>query len=107
MMKQHFGPVWVIAEQNDCQVEIVSFQLLGKARELADELGVACEAVLLGSGMAGAAPELVAAGADRVFLGDSPALEVYQPTLYRDIICLFGRRTQTGNHSDRIDLHGA
>ena len=89
MMKQPFGPVWVIAEQNDCQVEIVSFQLLGKARELADELGVACEAVFLGRGITGAARELVAAGADRVFLGESPALEVYQPTLYRDIIsCL-------------------
>ena len=38
-MKRNFGPVWVIAEQRDCQVEMVSLQLLGKARELADELG--------------------------------------------------------------------
>lgn len=87
MMKQHFGPVWVIAEQNDCRAEIVSLQLLGKARELADELGVACEAVLLGHDMAEAARELTAAGADRVFVGDAHALENYQPTIYSDIIC--------------------
>ena len=87
MMKQHFGPVWVVAEQNDCRVEIVSIQLLGKARELADELGVACEAVLLGHNMGEAARELTAAGADRVFVGDALALDSYQPRLYRDLIC--------------------
>ena len=87
MMKQHFGPVWVVAEQNDCRAEIVSLQLLGKARELADELGVACEAILLGHNMGEAARELTAAGADRVFVGDALALENYQPTLYSDIIC--------------------
>ena len=86
-MKQQFGPVWVVAEQNDCQVEIVSLQLLGKARGLAAELGVACEAVLLGYHVGEAARALTSAGADRVFVGDALALEIYQPTLYRDIIC--------------------
>lgn len=86
MMKKKFGPVWVIAEQRDCEVELVSLQLLGKARELADELGVACEAVLLGHNLGAAAQELVAGGAERVFVGESRALEFYQPVLYRDII---------------------
>lgn len=85
-MKESFGPVWVVAEQSDCKVEVVSLQLLGKARELADELGVACEAVLLGHNLGNAAHELVAAGAERVFVAEAPALELYQPTLYRDII---------------------
>jgi len=86
-MKQHFGPVWVVAEQSDCKVEIVSLQLLGKARELADELGVACEAVLLGHNIAEAVRQLTAAGAHRVYVCESPALELYQPVLYRDMIC--------------------
>jgi electron transfer flavoprotein alpha subunit len=86
MVKKKFGPVWVIAEQRDCEVELVSLQLLGKARELADELGVACEAVLLGHNLGDAAQELFAVGAERVFVGESRALEFYQPTLYRDII---------------------
>jgi electron transfer flavoprotein alpha subunit len=87
MMKRDFGPVWVIAEQHDCEVEIVSLQLLGKARALADELGAACEAVFLGHNIGGAAQTLIAAGADRVFLGEAPALEIYHSILYRDVIC--------------------
>lgn len=91
MTKKRIGPVWVVAEQDDCEVEIVSLQLLGKARELADELAVACEAVLLGHEIQGACGELVAAGADRVFLGDEKALELYQPEIYSDIICSLAR----------------
>lgn len=86
MIKRSFGPVWVIAEQCDCKVEVVSLQLLGKAKELADELGVACEAVLLGRNVGDAAQELIAAGAERVFVAEAHTLEFYQPTLYRDII---------------------
>jgi electron transfer flavoprotein alpha subunit len=86
-MERSFGPVWVIAEQHECEVEIVSLQLLGKARALADELGVACEAVFLGHNIGGAARELIAAGADRVFLGETPALAIYHSHLYRDAIC--------------------
>lgn len=87
MMKGYPGPVWVIAEQNDCALEVVSLQLLGKARELADELGAACEAVLLGNNIGEAVRELVAAGADRVLLGENRALELYQPIAFTDIIC--------------------
>lgn len=86
MMKHDFGPVWVIAEQSDCKVEVVSLQLLGKARELADELGVACETVLLGHNLGNAPRELIAVGADRVLVAEAAVLEFYQPTLYRDII---------------------
>lgn len=101
-MKQQFGPVWVIAEQNDCKVEIVSLQLLGKARELADELGVVCETVLLGYNVGEAARELTAAGADRVYVGDDPALEIYQPALFRDIICSLAEE-----HKPEIMLMGS
>jgi len=101
-MEKQFGPVWVLAEQSDSRLEAVSLQLVGKARELADELGVACEAVLLGRGMEGAASELIASGADRVYLGDSPALEFYQPYPYRDIICSLARE-----HSPEAILIGS
>ncbi len=90
-MNMRYGPVWVIAEQNECEVETVSLQLLGRARELADELNVACEAVLLGHNLQESARKLTAAGADRVFTGDHPALELYQPEIYRDIICALAR----------------
>ncbi len=91
-MGRGFGPVWVIAEQGECDVETVSLQLLGKARELADELGVACEAVLPGSNLEESARKLIAAGADRVFVADDPGLEFYQPETYSDIICALARQ---------------
>ncbi|MBP8646639.1 MAG: electron transfer flavoprotein subunit alpha/FixB family protein [Syntrophobacteraceae bacterium] len=101
-MKERFGPVWVMAEQDDCKVEIVSLQLLGKARELADGLGVACEAVLLGHNLGEAARRLIAFGADRVFLGDSPVLGMYQPLLWRDILC-----SLVNEHHPEVVLFGS
>lgn len=101
-MNRGFGPVWVIAEQADCEVEIVSLQLLGKARELADELGVACEAILLGCNLEESVRKLTATGADRVFLADDPALEFYQPEIYRDIICSLAHE-----HRPEIILSGS
>lgn len=96
------GPVWVIAEQGECEVEIVSLQLLGKARELAVELGVTCEAVLLGRNLDESARKLTAAGAARVFLADEAALEFYQPEIYRDIIC-----SLANEHNPEIILAGS
>ncbi|HOV87027.1 MAG TPA: electron transfer flavoprotein subunit alpha/FixB family protein [Syntrophobacteraceae bacterium] len=86
-MKKRLGPVWVMAEQRGCEVETVSLQLLGKARRLADELGVACESVILGHNLGEAARRLIAGGADRVFVGDAPHLALYQSLPYRDILC--------------------
>ena len=47
-MQSTGGPVWVVAEQVDCRLLDVSLQLTGKARQLADQLGVAVEAVFIG-----------------------------------------------------------
>jgi electron transfer flavoprotein alpha subunit len=80
------GPVWVIAEEIEGQVRAVSLQLIGRARKLADELGAPVEAILLGEGLEGHALELIAAGADRVYLGDDPDLALYHPELYTEII---------------------
>jgi hypothetical protein len=40
------GAVWVVAEIKDCTVRPVSLQLVGKARELADQLEVDVEILL-------------------------------------------------------------
>ena len=101
-MNRAFGPVWVIAEQADGEVEVVSLQILGKAGELADELGTACEAVLLGHNLKESARKLIEAGADRVLLADDPALEFYQPEIYREIVCSLALE-----HSPEIILTGS
>jgi len=81
-MSRQGSSVWVIAEQNRGQVLGVSLELIGKARKIADELGVLVEAVLLGNEISDQAEMLLFSGADAVYLGDSPDFEVYQPEIY-------------------------
>ena len=82
-MQEGNSPVWVIVDQIDCRIQNVSFQLIGRARQLADELQTCVEAVLLGDNIHNKAPQLIAAGADRVYIGNSSKLAFYEPELYK------------------------
>jgi electron transfer flavoprotein alpha subunit len=86
--------VWVIAEQVDCHLQSVSLQLIGQARKLADQLGTSVEAILLGDNVEELVRQLIAAGADRVYLGNAIELEVYQPELYTEIVVSLAREHQ-------------
>jgi len=85
-MNKQCGPVWVIAEQIDCRILPVSLQLIGQARKLATELNTSVETVMLGDQMDKRVQQLFAAGADRVYLGNTPELAFYQPEMYTEII---------------------
>jgi len=93
-MENTLGPVWVIAEQIDGRILAVSLQLIGQARELADELGTFVEVVLLGDKLDEQTQELFAAGADRVYLGDAPDLAFYQPQIYTEIVVKLAQERQ-------------
>jgi len=82
-MKNTNGEVWVFAEQEGGRLSDVPFELLGKARELADKLGVKVGAVLMGSGVESLAKPLFDGGADVVHLIDDPALKVFRNKAYR------------------------
>ena len=69
--------VFVIAEQRDGKIMKVSYELVGKARELADDLGQDVVAVLMGSGVEAVAGDLAKAGADKVIVVDDPMLAEY------------------------------
>ena len=84
-MENIHGPVWVIAEQIDCRILPVSFQLVGQARKLADELETSVESILLGDQIKEQARLLIAAGADRIYLGNNPDLQLYQPEIYTEM----------------------
>ena len=77
------GEVWVFAEQEDGRLSDVPRELLGKGRQLADQLGVPLAAVLMGDQVEGLAAELFAAGADKVHLVEDPALKVFRGKAYR------------------------
>jgi len=64
--------VLVYAEQRKGVVHPVAYELLGKGRDLADELGEPLYAVIIGSGLEEAAEELSFRGADKVFVYDDP-----------------------------------
>lgn len=66
--------VWVFAEQRDGHLAEVSLELLGEGRKLADTLGQELCAVLIGRDVAPLAKELIAYGADSVFLADHAEL---------------------------------
>ena len=93
-MEKAHAPVWVIADQIDCRILSVSFQLIGQARKLADELQTSVEAVLLGDKIHEQPRELIAAGADSVYLGNAPDLSFYHPELYTEIIVRLARQRQ-------------
>ena len=80
------GPVWVAAEQVEGRIQNVSLQLVGKARQLADELDASVEVVLLGHGIKDRIEPLFAAGADRVYLGDDPLLNWYHAEIYTEMV---------------------
>jgi electron transfer flavoprotein alpha subunit len=77
--------VWVFAEQKKGRVQSVSFELIGKARELADKLGTTVGAVLLGHNLDMAAQELVCAGADTVYVVDAPQLANFLDEAYSKV----------------------
>lgn len=74
--------IFVFVEQRDKQLQKGSIELIGKARELASDLGQEVVAVLLGSGMDGLDEDLIAHGADRVIVADDPLLAEYMTAPY-------------------------
>ena len=83
--------VMVFAEQRHGRVHPVSFELLGKAQELASQLGEPVYAVILGSGVRKGAEELLRRGADKVFVYDDPALRDFRDDPYTDLLAQCSR----------------
>ena len=81
-----YKDVYVFAEQRDGNIQKVAFELLGKARELADALQEKVVAILLGDKITGKAEELIHAGADTVIVVDNPVLGTYLTEPYTEAI---------------------
>ncbi len=74
--------VLIVAEVAEGRLLGITQELLGVGRKLANDLGVKLSAVLPGSGVAGLAKEVVACGADRVYVMDAPVLKDYTADAY-------------------------
>lgn len=74
--------VFVFAQQVDNKLSGIAFELIGKGKDLAKDLGTDVTAVLVGSNVKGLADELAVYGADRVILVDDPELKEYRTEPY-------------------------
>jgi len=81
-----YQDVWVFAEQFDGHIESVTYELLGEGRQLADDLGMRLCAVLLGSKIEDKAQDLIARGAEKVYVVDRPELEYFQDEPYSAVL---------------------
>jgi len=90
--KSAYQGVWIYAEQRDNIVAPVVFELLGKGRELADQMETELSAVILGDGVAAQAAELIAAGADQVICVDDPTLKHFRDEKYAKALAVLGEK---------------
>lgn len=82
MNLEEYKGVYVFAQQVDNELSGIAFELIGKGKDLANDLNTDVTAVLIGSGIKGLADELGAYGADKVIVVDDPALKDYKTEPY-------------------------
>ena len=97
-----YKDVWVFAEQHDGEIQSITFELLGEGRKLADSLGMKLCAVLLGSKIEAKCQDLIARGADKVYLVDRPELAHFQDESYANVLIDLVKR-----HKPNVFLCGA
>ncbi len=84
--------MWVIAEQENGQLMNVTFELLGAAKELCTKLEEKCCAVLVTAAAGELPQQLIAAGADVVYVIEDAKYADYDTELYTDAICQLSKK---------------
>lgn len=107
----HAG-VWTFVEQLDGAAQPISWEMLGKGRELADRLGTTLTACVLGHQATPIAQEAITYGADRVLLADAPELARFRTEPYARVMAEMVRQGRPdillfGASSRGRDLAGA
>ena len=72
--KSQWNGVCVYVDHHEGDIHRVTYELIGKARELASVIGHEVYALMIGSGIESAAEKLLHYGVDKVFVYDDPAL---------------------------------
>ena len=94
--------VWVFAEQHKGGISSVALELLGEGRKLADKRKTKLSAVFIGHNIKGKSRELIAHGADIVYVADDPALKDFNDESYGAVLT-----TLATLHKPEIILAGA
>ena len=79
---EEYKGVFIYSQQVDNEISSIAFGLIGKAKELAADLGTDVTAVLLGHNVGNLVDSLAEYGADKVIVVDDPELETYRTEPY-------------------------
>jgi len=82
-----FHGVWVFIEQTEGEAAKVSWELLGKGKELALDRDCQLAAVVMGSGVEELCRQAIGYGAEKVYLMDAPVLLHYRTEAYQRGVC--------------------
>jgi electron transfer flavoprotein alpha subunit len=81
-LQAHYRGVWVFVEQSDGEAAKVSWELLGKGKELATKLGVELSAIVIGHNVEPLCQEAFRYGAEKAYLLDAPLYADYRTQSY-------------------------
>jgi len=99
---EYSGEVWVMAEHVENEINTATFELIGKARELAGSLNTDVGVILIGQAVRSMSDDLIAAGADKVYVIENTLLKDFDPHSYRTAVSdLFEK------YQPQIVLYGA
>ena len=79
--------VWVFVEQTGGEAAKVSWELLGKGKELAEARNCELAAVVMGDGVEDLCRQAIGYGAQKVYLMDAPVLHHYRTEAYQRGVC--------------------
>jgi len=94
--------VWVFAEQHKGGIASVTLELLGEGRKLADKKKTKLSAVFIGHGIRDKVKDLIAHGADIVYVANDAVLKDFNDDAYAAILTLLAKQ-----HKPEIILAGA
>jgi electron transfer flavoprotein alpha subunit len=92
--KSKWRGITVYVDHVEGRIHPVTYELLGKAKELAGKIKQPVYAVFIGHGITAKAQELLHYGADKVFVCDQPELEEFTNETYAKAFEAFVRQVQ-------------
>ena len=95
-MNTHSKDIMVYAEFSAGSLHPVSFEILGKAKELAEKASSRVLSVIVGSGLSGAPDELIFHGADVVYAVDHPSMRDFDAKLFQQNVAAIVREIRPG-----------
>ncbi len=95
--KSKWNGIAVYVDHNDGEIHPVTYELVGKAKELAKEINQEVYCIFMGSDISAKAEELLHYGVDRVYVYDKPELQYYVTESYTAVFEDFINKVKPGS----------